>query len=112
MFLLTLLFFYLHKNKKTIKTTKTILDISEKYNGLDQRNTDTHFEKNRITKDREKLLEFVINYNKKQMLIFLENKNISNHRKIDEINKYDLCYNIIPIDITKGNLFKDYDFEI
>ena len=112
MFLLTLLFFYLYQNKKTIKTTKSILYIPEKYNGKDQRNTDTEFEKSRIAEDRQNLLKFVINYNKKRLLDLLEDKNISIYRKLYEMNKYESFNKVSPVEIKKGNLYKDFDFEM
>jgi hypothetical protein len=52
-----------------------------------------------------------INY-KKKLLDYLKSDNISVHDKLKKINEFDNVNNIKAMNITKGGLLDDWNFEI
>ena len=56
-----------------------------------------------------KISEFFIKYN---LLKELKKNDLSNHKKLELIETYDLLNNSKPINLEKGSLMDDYNFDI
>lgn len=63
-------------------------------------------------KDNEDLNSIYINFHKKNILETLENNNIGIFHKLELINKYDILNETISVNILKGGLLDDFNFEI
>lgn len=86
--------------------------MSNKNDGYDHRFNinDTYYDTSLNIRNTE-LYNIIINLRKKELLRLLENDNVSIYRKIYELSKYN-PNNVKQFNITNGNLYKDFDFEI
>jgi hypothetical protein len=62
-----------------------------------------------MTKNETEYPKLYEDFEKHKLLRFLENKKITNFNKIDKLNYYNLKYT--TLNITNGNLYKDWDFK-